>query len=157
MPINIHHNLKMRPTFDHNGHQVRAAGILVRAGRHTLLRRVRGRYEDIGGKTDPRDTCALDTAVREAAEETNGKLLDPRHTQKECEDTLRELLEECETHYNPRSKYLCYLLKVPTHVKFLPMRRFGRCEITEWGGLQHYYKWMITLPRNLHPRLWLLR
>ena len=56
----------MRPTFKHNGYTVRAAGVLVLSDGYRLLRRVRGRYEDVGGKTDAVDTCALDTAVREA-------------------------------------------------------------------------------------------
>ena len=147
----------MRPTFKHNGYQVRAAGILVLSDGFRLLRRVRGRYEDVGGKTDTADTCAMDTAIREAVEETNGKLLDPRHTREQCAEKLRAMLEDCETHYNSRSKYLCYLLKVPRRVRHLPMKRFGRCELTDWGVLPHFYAWKPRLPRNIHPRLWKLR
>ncbi len=147
----------MRPTFKHNGCEVRAAGILVESDGYRLLRRVRGRYEDVGGKTDAVDKCALDTAVREAVEETDGKLLDPRHTRAQCAKKLKDLLEDCDTHYNRRSKYLCYILKVPRRIRHLPMTRFGRCEFTEWGTLPHYYQWKRRLPRNIHPRLWKLR
>lgn len=147
----------MRPTFDHCGNPVRAAGVLVRCDGRMLLRRVEGRYEDVGGKTDPRDTCALDTAVREAVEETDGKLLDPDDTHAQCADKLRALLAHCTTHYNPRSKYLCHVLHVPARVRRLPMTRFGRSELTEWGRLPHYYQWKTYMPTRLHPRLWLLR
>lgn len=147
----------MRPTFKHNGYTVRAAGVLVLSDGYRLLRRVRGRYEDVGGKTDAVDTSALDTAVREAVEETNGKLFDPRHTRDQCAEKLRTLLVDCEVHYNSRSKYLCFLLHVPRRVRHLPMKRFGRSELTEWGVLPHYYVWKPRLPRNIHPRLWKLR
>ena len=88
----------MRPTFKHNGCEVRAAGILVESDGYRLLRRVRGRYEDVGGKTDAVDKCALDTAVREAVEETDGKLLDPRHTRAQCAKKLKDLLEDSIEH-----------------------------------------------------------
>ena len=147
----------MRPTFDHFGHPVRAAGILVWSDGYVLLRRIKWRYEDIGGKTDAKDACAMHTAIREAVEETDGKLFDPRDTHADCANRLAAILPHCETHYNPRSKYLCYIVHVPVHIRHLPMHRFGLTETTEWGTLPHYYKWKQRLPTNLHPRIRLLR
>lgn len=147
----------MRPTFDHFGNPVRAAGILVKCDGYTLFRRVHWRYEDMGGKTDEMDACAMDTAIREAVEETDGKLFSAWDTRQQCARRLAGLLPHCDTHYNPRSKYLCYILHVPVYVRHKPMQRFGLHEATEWGLLPHYYQWKRYFPRNLHPRLRLLR
>ena len=142
----------MRPTFDYLGNPVRAAGVLLTCGGKTLWRRVKGRYEDMGGKTEPQDTSALDTAVREAVEESNGKLFHQSHTHAQCADVLRKLLEKSETFYNPRAKYLCYVVEAPRHVRSLSMKRFGRFETTDL--IPHYYEWKSYVPRNMHPRLW---
>ena len=145
----------MRPTFDFQGNPVRAAGVLVTCGGYTLWRRVKGRYEDVGGKTDRKDACALDTAVREAVEETNGKLFHPDHTMLQCADALRALLKQCGTYYNARAKYLCFVVEVPRHVRTLPMTRFGHFEHTD--QMRHYYAWKSFTPLNVHPRLFTYR
>ena len=67
-----------RPTFDHDGKPVRAAGLLIWTrynGRiHRLFRKIEGKFEDIGGKTDIQDQSYTDTMIREVCEETHGKL-----------------------------------------------------------------------------------
>ena len=66
-----------RPTFMHDGQPVRAAGLLVYVSDmdrvHVLFRHAKGKITDIGGKTDPEDTCVEDTVIREVWE-TNGNL-----------------------------------------------------------------------------------
>eukprot|EP00729_Bicosta_minor_P030917 gene30917-10707_t len=60
-----------RPTFLHKGKVVRAAGIVfVHPKYGYLLQDEPSGFADIGGKTDPADSDALDTAVRETLEET---------------------------------------------------------------------------------------
>jgi len=146
----------MRPTFMFHHKPVRAAGVLVQTvvnGRRLrLFRYVNGRAEDIGGKTDVVDENEVDTAVRECVEETNGKLFHHEHTHDECAAVLRGLLANCSTEYNKRSKYLLFVLTVDPDILNQPMKRFGLHEQTEWGVLDHYYKW-VERPRHIHPRL----
>ena len=106
-----------RPTFQYKNNPVRAAGILIYTVQgHRVLRlfrKIKGRFEDIGGKTDKDDTNEVETAVRECVEETHGKLFDARHTPEECANILRELITtNCETEYNKKSKYLLFKLQV---------------------------------------------
>jgi len=147
-----------RPTFDYNGFPVRAAGILVYTfrGHQTvrLFRNIKGRFEDIGGKTDPGDANEVETAVRECVEETNGKLFDANHSREECANILRELIRtNCQTEYNKRSKYLLFKLSVHPGILKQPMKRFGLKEQTDWGELDHYYQWKVGAPWKRHPRL----
>ena len=151
-----------RPTFKFRNMPVRAAGILVVSSdvnnnHFWLFRRVNGKYEDIGGKTDLGDTCALDTAVRETVEETKGKLFSSGHSPEECAKELRVRLqsEKVNIQYNPQSKYVMYTLPVESSIMQLPMRRFGRSEKTDWGLLEHYYQWRAQRPyhKQLHYRI----
>lgn len=146
----------MRPTFMFHNNPVRAAGVLVQTvvdGRRLrLFRYVDGRAEDIGGKTDIVDEDQVDTAVRECVEETNGKLFHDKHTRDECAAVLKGLLVNCPAEYNKRSKYLLFKLNVDPDILNQPMKRFGLHEQTEWGVLDHYYKWVVR-PRHIHPRL----
>ena len=150
----------LRPTFMFNGNPVRAAGILIftfdRGRRMILFRDIDGRYEDIGGKTDSADSSFVDTAVREAAEETGGKLFHPSHRMHDCKNILRDLINSinCETCYNPRSKYVLFKIHVHPGILNMTMKRFGIEEHTEWGVLRHYYRWKARVPRNIHPRLY---
>jgi len=147
-----------RPTFEYNGHPVRAAGILVYTIQDQrvlrLFRNIKGRLEDIGGKTDKVDSNEVETAVRECVEETHGKLFDNRHTPQECANILRDLIATtCETEYNKRSKYLLFKVHVHPGILEQPMMRFGLKEKTEWGELDHYYQWKSGKPWKRHPRL----
>tara|TARA_B100001559_G_scaffold319139_1_gene327793 strand:- start:839 stop:1405 length:567 start_codon:yes stop_codon:yes gene_type:complete len=151
-----------RPTFQYRGMPVRAAGVLVYTfdgyKTHRLFRNIKGRFEDIGGKTDTQDHNEIDTAVRECVEETHGKLFDPNHTKEMCASILRDLIaSNCQTQYNKKSKYLLFKLNVHPGILKMPMKRFGLKENTDWGVLEHYYQWKDRIPRNRHPRLWGLK
>ena len=150
-------NDNTRPTFEYNSQPVRAAGILITTIEHGktyyLLRSThKGKWSDIGGKTDIRDTDIISTIVREAVEETNHKLLSPYHTYKQAYEMLNVLLrnEEFEIFYCPRAKYILIKVMFDTSVKNLSMKRFGRQE----NNTDHYYAWVNRVQRQkLHPRL----
>jgi 8-oxo-dGTP pyrophosphatase MutT (NUDIX family) len=144
-----------RPTFVYKGNPVRAAGILlytrVNGDNWYLLRKAKGKWQDTGGKTDVNDTNIIDTAVREATEETNGRLFCVDGTYESCSRRLKDLLTNGRGHrirYNKRSKYVLFVLYVEG-LKHLPLTRFGSCES---DGMKHVYKWFEKLPK-LHYRL----
>ena len=152
-----------RPTFWHQGKPVRAAGLLLwtwdRNTKLYLMNRYRNRYEDLGGKTDTVDDNALCTAVREAAEESNGKLFDLDDTLEDCKQRLHDHIQDPAVFYNARSKYLLFLVYVDPSILYLPMWRFGKSEETDWGTLPHHFQWIQWIQwrrgtRKLHPRLW---
>ena len=151
-----------RPTFDYEGRPVRAAGILVwtrKDGKvYRLFRRIKKKFEDIGGKTDLKDNSALDTAIRETVEETDGKLFSKSHTRNQCAADLRRRLTDISPmniEYNHISKYVLFKLQVEPDILMQPMTRFGLSEETDWGTLEHYYQWRWNLPyhNQLHYRL----
>lgn len=149
-----------RPTFYYRSKPVRAAGILLwtNYGNRTLrlFNKCQGKFEDMGGKTDRGDRGPMDTAIREACEETNNHIFSPHHTQQECAQLLYDhILDFSDVQYNERSKYLLYRVKVHSSILEMDMRRFGRTEKTEWGLLKHHFQWRWTVPyhNQLHPRL----
>jgi len=149
-----------RPTFYHEGMPVRAAGILLwtRDGKKTLrlLNKCNRKFEDLGGKTDVGDTSPLDTAIREACEETNNSIFSNRHSFKQCAEMLyRHVIDSTDIQYSDCSKYLLFRVYVHPSILSMDMRRFGRTEKTEWGALQHYFQWRWEVPfhNQLHPRL----
>lgn len=151
-----------RPTFEYQGKPVRAAGILVWTRKdgqvHRLFRRIKKKFEDIGGKTDVLDQSVLDTAIRETVEETHGKLFCETDTPENCAAKLRQKLQNVESEhieYNPISKYILFKLEVKSDILSRPMTRFGLSEETDWGTLKHYYQWRSRLPyhNQLHYRL----
>ena len=151
-----------RPTFEYQGKPVRAAGILVWTRKddqvHRLFRRIKKKYEDIGGKTDLIDQSPLDTAIRETVEETHGKLFCETDTPENCADKLRQRLHNIDNEnieYNKISKYILFKMEVHSDILVRPMARFGLSEETDWGTLEHYYQWRSRLPchNQLHYRL----
>jgi 8-oxo-dGTP pyrophosphatase MutT (NUDIX family) len=151
-----------RPTFYHKDKPVRAAGILIWTNSNGqalyLFNNCKGRYEDMGGKTDPGDRDAMDTAIREATEETNGKIFSNNHSTDDCKNCLyHHVVNHSEILYNSKSKYLLYKVYVDPTLTSLNMKRFGRTEKTEWGDLDHYFQWKKHVPRQLHPRLFGMR
>jgi len=151
-----------RPTFVYEGRPVRAAGILVwtrKDGKvYRLFRRIKEKFEDIGGKTDLQDSSALDTAIRETVEETDGKLFSKTHTHEQCAVDLRRRLTDISPtniEYNRISKYVLFKLQVEPYILLQPMTRFGLSEETDWGILEHYYQWRSDVPYDsqLHYRL----
>jgi hypothetical protein len=82
----------------------------------------------MGGKTDPSDRDAMDTTIREATEETNGKIFSNNHSTDDCKNCLNS----CQPLqlYNSKSKYLLYKVYVDPTLTSLNMKRFGRTEKT---------------------------
>lgn len=152
---------KDRPTFTYNEQPVRAAGLLayvtIEGRKHYLLRsEKRGRWSDIGGKTDAVDEDIISVVTREVTEETNNHLFSATHTYPQAYEFLSNLLrnEELEIHYCPKGKYI--LIKVELDIKYknLDMKRFGLKERTEDWTMDQYYKWIPNIVRHkLHPRL----
>lgn len=150
-----------RPTFMYNNNPVRAAGLLayvkINGRRHYLLRNEKkGRWSDIGGKTDERDTDIISVIVREVTEETNNHLFSPVHTYEQAYDFLNNILreEELEIVYCHKGKYLIVKIELDIKYKNMNMKRFGRKEKTYDSTMNHYYAWVSDIQKwKLHPRL----
>jgi hypothetical protein len=150
--------MSKRATFWYSGQPIRAAGILIWTVCNgqvvRLMNNYRGRFEDMGGKTDNVDRNELDTAIRECSEETNGKLFSPYHSIDDCQKCLYEHVRECcDVQYNFSSKYLLFRVYVHPSLLNVNMKRFGLNEKTEWGVLEHYFQWINKIPKRIHPRL----
>ena len=145
-----------RPTFQYKSKPVRAAGILVytehKQKKWFLFRKCKGKWADIGGKTDIADTCTLDTAIREAGEESNWHLFDEHDTPHMFTEKMRSYVEHRSTRiqYSPRAKYVTYVVRVPPHL-MQNMRRFQRRERED--HLVHYFRWYTKKPQPLHFRV----
>jgi len=144
-----------RPTFYYNNKPVRACGILFRKGDTYLLRRCKGKWSDVGGKTDAKDCCLLDTMVREAVEETNGQLFG-NDTLEDASIKLFAYLEtaEFEVKYGKRSKYLLFVVEVDSEFD-MSTERFGDMEKQCFGTdkMKHEYQWLPLSKLKLHYRL----
>lgn len=134
-----------RPTFYYNGNPVRAAGILfwteTNGTRWKLLRHYKGKWQDICGKTDTKDRDFMDTAVREAQEETNASFL--------CPEQMYDLLKNpkvTKIQYDAKCKYVLFTCQVEPKLK--KQTDFGDAE----NGKPHRFKWFRKLP-TLHFRL----
>lgn len=154
-----------RPTFfTKNGEPIRAAGILCYIDnkeenkKYWLFRKHKNLYSDTGGKTDKIDSSALDTAIRETVEETNGHLFSEKHNNYYCSKILkREIFKQkIEPIYLDSCKYQIYILKLRNKNFNLPLERFGKIEIHD--KLEHSYHWLDSIPvKNIHPRLFTLK
>ena len=78
---------------------VSAAGYLLRCQDKYLMIREKEKWSDLGGKCERGDRSPIDTAWREAQEESNGIFPDIRQREHEC-------------YYNRHSKYLLYVVPV---------------------------------------------
>lgn len=105
----------LRPTFYFKNKlslPIRAAGILPyrRSGNDIELLMVKHNnvYEDFGGKTDPKDTCVEETAIREALEESNNIFVK--------DDFVKQLyytsFDITKIAYYKKSKYVVFLLEI---------------------------------------------
>ena len=134
-----------RPTFHYNGNPVRAAGILfwteINGTPWKLLRHYKGKWQDIGGKTDTKDRSFMDTAVREAQEETNESFMCPERTY----DLLKNP-KVTKIQYDAKCKYVLFTCRVEPKLK--DQTDFGDAE----KGKPHRFKWFRKLP-TLHFRL----
>ena len=140
----------MRPTFQYKGRPVRAAGILfvctLNGKRLRLMRRYKGKWQDIGGKTEQVDANYIETAIRETCEETNGQLFGGA----DCRERLTELLKSpVQLQYNQKCKYVMITCELDVKILKESMERFGLSE----GAVKHSFKWFEQPPYNLHFRL----
>lgn len=151
-----------RPTFyTDKGQPIRAAGILCyvihknnnKLKKIWLFRNQNNYYSDTGGKTDKEDKSIIDTAIRETVEETNGHLFSHKHDFQTCRKILVDEFKKQKPKplYVDNCKYLVFPLKLMYKNKYLSLKRFGKKELHD--NLEHSYKWLSYVPKNLHPRL----
>jgi 8-oxo-dGTP pyrophosphatase MutT (NUDIX family) len=144
----------LRPVFYHQDNpklEIKASGILPytfnKKGKMFILFRLhkkKGKYvwEDCGGKSEQVDQSSSDCAIREASEETNGKLFDEKDSIVECQRKLRTIFETSDipTIYFKRSKYLLHLVEVPSKLLSMPLKRFGSAEEGDLSII-HKFRW----------------
>ena len=147
-----------RPTFyTKDGKPIRAVGILIYVKKNEkkiFLFRFSKKYSsDLGGKTDQKDNCPLDTALREAVEETNAHLFSPKHNSQICYEILKEEFnkQNPEPYYDASCKYLVYQIELDYKYKSMSLIRFGTIET--FNNEKHRFFWSSEFPNNLHPRL----
>lgn len=90
---------------------IRAAGIMLykmgnKRNIKVLIQNRMKYYEDLGGKTSADDLTVYDTAIRELKEETNYYI-----------NITKKRLEDAEYIYNPKAKYLLFLVKAVEYEK----------------------------------------
>ena len=82
------------------GKPVRAAGYLLQCGDQYLMIKEKGKWSDLGGKCESSDRTPIETARREAAEESN--------------DTFPDVSNlPYKEYYSHKSKYLLFVVQVP--------------------------------------------
>ena len=153
--------LDNRPTFYTKSKlPIRAAGIICyvfdkkKNKKIWLFRKSKGYLTDTGGKTDSVDKNAMDTAIRETVEETNGHLFSSYHSEQKCSNILTKILpKQRNIIYNKGSKYLLFLMELNYSNIYKPMNRFGKIERED--NEPHSYQWYEKIPDDfkLHPRL----
>ena len=152
---------KDRPTFyTEENKPIRAAGILCyvhdkdKDQKLWLFRKQNNLFSDTGGKTETIDNSAIDTAIRETVEETNGHLFSQKHNIDTCHKILcREINnQKVKKIYVENCKYLLILFKLRFKNYKLPLERFGNLE--KHDNQIHSYHWLEEIPsKDLHPRL----
>jgi len=146
----------VRPTFEYENKPVKAAGLLVwtesNGKKWTLFRKHKGKWSDMGGKTDVVDKTIRDTVVREVCEETNNSLF--CKDDDDCASKVRDMLEgsEIKMFYDSKCKYLLFHCRCD-NIFDLSLSRFGVAE----GSTNHEYGWFSAAPRPIHFRLRALR
>lgn len=144
----------VRPIFEYENQPVKAAGLLVwtesNGKRWTLFRKQKGKWSDMGGKTESVDNTVLDTVVREVCEETNNSLF--CKDDDDCASKVRDILEKhvpaAGLLYDSKCKYLLFHCRCDD-IFDLPLSRFGVAE----GSTNHEYGWFSTPPHPIHFRL----
>lgn len=143
----------VRPTFEYQNQPVKAVGLLVwtesKGKRWTLFRKHKGKWADMGGKTDAVDKTIIDTVVREVCEETNNSLFCT--DDEDCASKVRDIVEtrSSKLFYDAKCKYLLFHCQVDASLLKAPLSRFGDTE----GSKKHEYQWVTAIPRPLHFRL----
>jgi 8-oxo-dGTP pyrophosphatase MutT (NUDIX family) len=113
------------------------------------------KLEDLGGKTDISDKSPLETACREAEEETKKKI---------SKETSHKILKSVEPIYIPESSYLLYIAEASEEIQSLVQEDFGSTEecnnkekswvlnrIINWMPLEDFLD--NSIGYNIHPRL----
>jgi len=141
----------VRPTFEYQQQPVKACGLLLwtvsKGKKWTLFRKHKGKWADMGGKTDAVDNTIIDTVVREVCEETNNSLFCT--DDEDCASKVRNIVRSSKMFYDAKCKYLLFHCKVDNKLFDLPLSRFGEAE----GSKKHEYGWFSAIPRPLHFRL----
>lgn len=150
-----------RPCFNINGLEYVSAGILfwtedVNHIYHLLLQKTNFQnsyiIEDFGGKSDLKDQCIREVAIRECLEELNFKI--------KKEDLQKKFQEkEFNTILIPDCKYILYLIYLdPTYIDLYTSNLFGTEELHEhinrsviWMSYKDYIK--EHYKNKLNPRL----
>jgi hypothetical protein len=160
-----------RPTFYNNNNNktepIRAGGIIFykideltkqikmlmqyteRIGIDGIKRNV---YEDIGGKTDEKDTNINDTIIRETIEETNNII---------TEEMMKEhLTKNIYCIYSKKSKYCLLLIEANKNVSNIDRRTFGKKEKSS-GKLRQFH-WidsnrLVIRGTPFNDRIWKMR
>lgn len=158
----------LRPTFYTNeGLPIRAGGILCYVvdnktknsikKKYWLFRLQNNKFTDTGGKTDIKDKNIIDTAIRETVEETNGHLFSHKHDFEQCTKILKKIfkIQQPEPLYIQNCKYVLYPIQLKYKNKFLSLKRFGLKE--EHDNIEHKYMWLDYIPKNIHPRLKIIK
>ena len=113
------------------------------------------KLEDLGGKTDIADKSPLDTACREAEEETKNKI---------SRETSHKILKSVKPIYISESSYLLYIAEATEEIQSLVQTDFGSTEecnnkekswtlnrIIDWMPLDEFIE--NTIGYVVHPRL----
>ncbi len=159
-----------RPTFYNNNDKtkpIRAGGIIFykvdeltkqikllmqyteRTGIDGIKRNV---YEDIGGKTDEKDSNINDTIIRETVEETNNII---------TEEMMKEhFTKKIHCIYSKKSKYCLLLIEANKNIIDINRRTFGK-EETSSGKLRQFH-WidsnrLITRGTPFNDRIWKMK
>lgn len=110
-----------RKIFKINNIEIVAGGALIyrytRDGLEFLMIENNGKYEDIGGKSEMKDTDIIDTIIREVKEETNNLV-----------NVSRDRFLENSKIINPNSKYCIYLIAANNIEKVLNTIDFSDIE-----------------------------
>ncbi len=85
---------------------------------YLLISQSDGKYEDIGGKIEPKDKNIYETICREIKEETNSKIL-----------ITSDRLKISQYVYVPHSKYIIYIIEANDTEKNLNRDDFGKREL----------------------------
>ncbi len=144
----------MRPTFYINSSPIRASGVLFFRKINTSVELLminnpyNNYFEDIGGKTDPKDKNIFDTVARETEEETNEIINIPKVK------TMLTSKNNIKRFYIPQSKYMLYIIECDDELKNLTSEMFGNIEFhtgyertIEWISKSQYFE------INKNPRL----
>lgn len=151
-----------RPTFYTNDTKPIRAGGIIFYDQDPLTKQIkllmqytkkndRNIYEDIGGKTDEKDTCINDTIIREVVEETNNII---------TKEILKDYLIKLNHHiYLPKSKYYLLLVKADKDIINIDRRKYGKTEIH--SNKERQFHWInaqrLTFGTPFNDRIWFIR